>query len=213
MSLLFTVLLIINILIATATLIYSLLPYISPVLKKHLKKERFIDRRFSSYITIFYAIFLMIILFLNYRYLLTLLPLWYVGRVYIALVRSIKLKKEDRKTISELQFLAYLSSFIFIVLIFVVVFALIYSQAQYLGGGYFTKGEHFIKLEFRDTIIFSGFNFFSMEYGGLLTQDLLTFVALVEVFTAQIVIITFVGILASILFDLLQLKKTDAYHE
>jgi len=68
------------------------------------------------------------------------------------------------------------------------------------------QGETII-LNFSSAILYSGFSFFSMEYNGLKPQGLLSLLTLIEVFISQIIIITFIGIIAGKLVEKLDIIK------
>lgn len=63
-----------------------------------------------------------------------------------------------------------------------------------------------LTLSGKESIYYSAFTFFSMEYGNIKTKGLLTLFTIMEVFIAQIILITFIGIMAGTLISRLQLK-------
>ena len=99
-------------------------------------------------------------------------------------------------------------SFSFIIISYIIIFALFYSNLTPASPlGYITE-ENVIKiLDYKEALFFSGFIFFSMDYNNLQSQDLLNTIGLLELFIAQIMIIVFIGVLASELLNILKLKN------
>ena len=63
-------------------------------------------------------------------------------------------------------------------------------------------------LSFKESVYYSAFTFFRMEYDNLRPKGLLTIFTIIEVFIAEILLITFIGVMASVLIDRINLRDS-----
>ena len=181
-----------------------------PLYLKYYKN--FFDLKFSHYFLICFIIILVplsMILKLSYNQILIFVLWFIISWLYIKLIKSIILKSDTNQTINESKFFGYMISFIFIIIFYIVTFSLFYYKTVPIPSlGYIIGDNETLKLlSFSDSLFYSGFNFFTMDYANLKAQSLLNAVVILEVFTAQIIIIVFIGVIASKLLEILRLKK------
>lgn len=197
------ILLILNLLVVLFMFFYTLLPYV------YIERKNVFNLRFSTYITFFYFLFIILLItfnFLSYKYIPILLALFFISRVFIAIVRDIKHKKNRNKKLNEFYFFINVCLFAVILILYVIAFYFLFLQTISFGDGYITQNNIFYPIKKLEIFYISGFTFFSSTYNNLETQGLLTVFSLIEMFIAEIIIIMFIGILASALFDILKLK-------
>ncbi|MDD5331462.1 MAG: hypothetical protein PHE43_01390 [Candidatus Nanoarchaeia archaeon] len=136
------------------------------------------------------------------------LPLWFVSLSFIKLSKAIiQTKKGD---INELKFFCFILGFGLILLGYILSFSLLYLPSNYIGyGGFNDLDGNPYTLDFGhfENIYYSGFTFFSMEYDNISSEGILKFFSLAEVALAQLVIITFIGIMAGELIEKIKLKE------
>ena len=70
-----------------------------------------------------------------------------------------------------------------------------------------TSEKPHIRMSFKDTFLYSGFTFFSMEYQNFKPQKVFAWFTFVQLFISQILLITFIGVMASKLIDKLELNR------
>ena len=101
---------------------------------------------------------------------------------------------------------------------FVISFSSFYVQQIPLGNfldGYFVKDieiknqivERVYPLKYSDAFFYSGYTFFSMDYGDFKPKGLLKAIILIELITSQIVVIIFISISAGYVLQKLKLNK------
>lgn len=174
-------------------------------------RKRYKRTRFSVYTFLIFILFLLIISYLSiiynltFYYLLSYIFSFIITIGFIQLVRKIK----NECTIEEYKFFIFILLFILIILAYIVSFSLIYLQANPSENyGYLAREDTPNKpelLDFWNSILFSGYTFFSMELNNLISIGLLKALILLEIFISQMIIILFIGILASQLFEKLRL--------
>lgn len=195
------------------------------IIKYWKSRDRYKKQKFTKYVSGFFSILLIFVLicwffdFLPPSYFIGILSLYITTISYISLVRNIKRKYDNKRSfISEYQFLGYLIFFSLILLLFIVSFSTFYVQQIPLGSfldGYFVKevkinnqiSERVIPLRYGDAFFYSGYTFFSMNYGDFKAKGLLNIVTIIELFTAQIAAIIFISILAGYALQRLRLNK------
>lgn len=192
-------------------------------------RDRYKKQRFTKYINGFLSIilfFVSICWFLNllsYSYFIGIISVYITSIAYIQLVKNIKKKYDlpknnQRGYISEYQFLGYLIFFSLVLFLFIFSFSVFYVQQIPLGNfldGYFTKEtkinnlviERVYPLNYSDAFFYSGYTFFSLDYGNFKAKGLLKMITLLELFTAQTAVIIFISILAGYALQKLRLNK------
>ena len=180
--------------------------------------------RFNTFITFFYIIFLALFLLLVYSeiiniqitYILGVSFVYYVTTLYIAVIRDIKEKhtkfnNNETDTINEYEFFIYLMKFSLIMIFYIGAFAIFYLYAIPLGQNYFDgwleKDNVITPLSFGKALYYSGHSFFISQFDNIQAKGILILVTLSEYFVAQIVLIMFIGVLASMLFEMLKLNR------
>ena len=189
--------------------IVGILNIIYPIFKYLKSYKRYKNLRFSIYITIIFMVTFILGVIIQLRIQLSYILLFFVTLGFIILVRKIKNKSDNNQKINEFEFLLYMGSFGFILIAYIITFSLFYFHATLLGNGYMIKDNSFNPLDRLNAIYFSGFTFFSMEFDELQPQGILKLITLLEVFLANIIIISFIGILSSELLKILKLKKIN----
>ena len=195
------------------------------VVKYWKSRDRYKKQKFTKYVSGCFSLLLILVLIcwffdlLPPSYFIGILSLYVTTISYISLVRNIKRKYDNKKSvISEYQFLGYLIFFSWILFLFIVSFSSFYVQQIPLGSffdGYFVKevkinnqiSERVIPLRYSDAFFYSGYTFFSMNYGDFKAKGLLNIVTIIELFIAQIAVIVFISILAGYALQRLKLNK------
>jgi len=166
-------------------------------------RRKFSNRHFTVYMLSFFLLTTLIFTFIIPLKYIIYYALWFLVTVgFIRLVKAIKRKKRVR----ESNFFTYMFVFAIILFLYIGVFSLAYAQKNPFDEGTIIKSGDFHRLNKIDSLLFSGFTFFSMDFGNFQTEGLLNYFALAEVFTAQIIFITFIGVIAGHLFAKLHLK-------
>ena len=215
--------------IEISVLIVLILLFLEP-LKEYLVKNKYKKYRFSVYLIVSWILFLLISfifgLFWNYNelYVLGGSALFLATRIFVVLIRKIKeksdeIREKEKQTrsipnkyyLTEFEFFLYISAFAFILTSFIISFSLFYTHSvpleqNWLSGHMSTNGKDTI-LGMVDSIYYSGNTFFSMNYGNINPEGFLKLVSLLELLVAQILIISFIGILANELLHILKLQK------
>ena len=200
-------------------------------LKLYINTKQYQKERFKVYLLGLWGIFLFICMVLSYflkynsYYLIGGTCIFLSLFVFTILVRKIKdksylLTEQERKGttsiankyyISEYQFFLYISGFACILISFIFAFSLFYFHAVPLEqnwlSGYMSKDGVDKTLGFGDSIVYSGNTFFSMDSGTINPKGFLRFISLFQLLLSQIIIISFIGILASELLRILKLKE------
>src|SRR3989338_5225126 len=176
-------------------------------------RDRWKKQKFTFYINLVFYIVLVTVAvlwwfdFLLFYPLIGVVSLYVTSLGYIALVKRIKKKYDKEQDITESQFLGYLIFFSLVLFLYILSFSNFYIHQIPLGksfDGYFTIKDTSINpsvemvypIKFGDSFYYSGYTFFSMEYGDFKARGLLKLIALLELFTAQIAVIIFIGIIA-----------------
>ena len=193
-------------------MVIGVLNLIYPIIKYYKSYKRYSKLKFSIYISILFFLSFVVLYFLgiNLIYLLIYSLLFLVTLVFVGLVRNIKTKCRGNGTISEFRFFIYMLSFGFILFFYIEVFSIFYLNANPLiegSIGFLSKGNEIKILDRLESFYFSGYVFFSMDYDDIGAQQYLRLIVILELFVAQILIIIFIGILASILLDKLALRN------
>ena len=176
--------------------------------KNKLKNLRF--RYYLDGLHLFTLIIFYWIPSIDYRYFLVFYtPLWITTRLFVSIVRSI-ITKGKKEKISEFQFFYYIIAFIVVILAYIFSFSLFYYFAFSLNLGHFEVDNDNVKILDRiDSLLYSGFTFFAMDYEELEPKGLLRFFTFTEVIGAEIVFIMFISIMAGEVIAKLELKKNE----
>lgn len=198
-------LIIVLILVGVVNLVYTFIRY-------YTSYNRYQKLKFSIYISLLFFLSFIFLYFLgiNIIYLLTYSLLFLVTLVFVGLVRNIKTKCMRRRGISEFTFFIYMVAFGFILFFYIEVFSIFYLNANPLINGsigFFSKGNEIQILDRLESFYFSGYTFFSMDYDDIEAQQFLKLIIILELFVSQILMIIFIGILASMLFGKLKLRN------
>jgi len=173
-------------------------------------KWRFQSLRFRNYVDITHLIIFISLFFfqVNPFFILLYLPLYITTRMLINIVRNIL--EKSKKGISEYRFFVYLFMFSMVIISYIFSFSLLYFYTFPLQEGHFqdTNGNVLI-LDRIDSIYYSGFTFFSMNYGEIQPKGLTKTLTLSEVFGAQVVLMLFIGIMAAELIGNIHLKEVE----
>ncbi|MBW2984762.1 hypothetical protein KY361_06600 [Candidatus Woesearchaeota archaeon] len=173
---------------------------------------KFQNLRFHNYIDIT-NVFLIIIVILykvDLYYLLCYLPLYIITRTFIAIVRDLIRRSKDEEGITEFWFFVYIGIFILLIVAYIFSFSLFYLNLFSLNQGYMIneKGTE-IDLSGSESIYYSAFTFFGMEYENLKPQEIFRTFTVIEVFIAQLWLVTFIGVMVSKLIGKLMLKGLE----
>ncbi len=171
-------------------------------------EERIQNLRFRNYVDFVHLVVLisLFIFKVNPFYVLLYLPLYITTRMLIGIVRNILQK--SKKGISEYRFFVYLLMFSIVIISYIFSFSLLYFHTSPLKDGHFQNGEGNILILNRiDSLYYSGFTFFSMNYEDIQPKGLIKTITLSEVFGAQVVLMLFIGIMAAELISNIHLKE------
>lgn len=180
-------------------------------LKSRFKEliKQFQEQDFSYYVDLVNLLLIALALFLNISiyYIIVYLPIYLITKIFIWIVRDILLRQKTPLKITEFWFFVYVVLFSFIMLSYIFSFSLFYNDIFSLNYGYMsTDKESYVRLNFVDTFLYSGFTFFSMEYKNFIPQRAFAWFTFAELFISQILLITFIGVMASKLIDKINLN-------
>lgn len=161
------------------------------------------DLRFRIYLRVIFVIVIFFSLFYNYNLILIISPIFLITEFFLDAIRKILSGKQAK--ITEFEFFVYLCWFSYIVLAIIISFSVFYSFMPLVGYGSIEQDNRYTLLGQEDAILFSAFTFFSMDYDNFSPQGFLRWVSLIEVFIAQMLIITYIGVIGGKLIDRLKI--------
>ena len=171
--------------------------------------QEFQEQDFSYYVDLINLLLIALALFLNINvyYIIVYLPIYLITKIFIWVVKDILLRQKTPLKITEFWFFIYVVLFSFIMLSYIFSFSLFYNDIFSLNYGYMSSDkDNYIRLNFVDTFLYSGFTFFSMEYKNFIPQRAFAWFTFAELFISQILLITFIGVMASKLIDKINLN-------
>ncbi|MEK6879957.1 MAG: hypothetical protein AABY22_10135, partial [Nanoarchaeota archaeon] len=145
---------------------------------------------FSYHFTIVYfgLITLLKIIGIGLPSTLVFIPFYIVSLAFIKLAGSILEKEIDQ--ISEFKFFWYIVLFAIVLCGYIIAFSLLYIPSISIGYGQFEdKAGNLKPLGTTESIYYSGFTFFSMEYEEAISKGSLTLITLIETVVLDFVIL------------------------
>ena len=130
-----------------------------------------------------------------------------IGRnLTLPVLSNILIRTQNNKKISEYWFFCYISLLSLVIVGFIFSFSLFYFHTFSLEHGHMKDGNNYINLDRSESILYSSYTFFNMNYKNYIPDGWLTKFTIIEMFISQIIFITFIAIMAAKLIDNLKLK-------